>query len=178
MRHRRQPARHPFRLLLPLLAALAAVGVAACGGGESEPPGPQVARNYADELGVDLDAMTRRPDGLYIQDVAPGTGARADSGDVVTVHYTGWLPSGTQFDSSRDRDRPLEVAIGYGRVVEGWDRGIVGMEVGGRRRLVIPPELAYGTRRQGPIPANSTLVFDVELLDVVNRSGPEAEAPQ
>jgi FKBP-type peptidyl-prolyl cis-trans isomerase len=114
--------------------------------------------------------MERRPTGLYVQDVAVGEGARADSGDIVVVHYTGWLPQGVKFDSSRDRDEPFEVAIGYGRVIQGWDQGIVGMREGGRRRLVIPPVMAYGERGSGPIPRNSTLVFDVELLSVVNRT--------
>ncbi|MGK7312484.1 MAG: FKBP-type peptidyl-prolyl cis-trans isomerase [Candidatus Longimicrobiales bacterium M2_2A_002] len=113
--------------------------------------------------------MERRPTGLYVRDLVEGEGARADSGDIVTVHYTGWLPTGRKFDSSRDREAPFEVAIGYGRVIDGWDQGIVGMRVGGQRRLVIPPALGYGAQGSGPIPGSSTLVFDVELLDVVNR---------
>lgn len=139
------------------------------------PPDHRVAEAYASALDVELDEMERRSTGLYVQDLVEGEGARADSGDVVTVHYTGWLPQGTKFDSSLDRGDPFEVAIGYGRVIQGWDQGIVGMRVGGERRLVIPPALAYGERGTGPIPANSTLVFDVELLDVENRV-PEAEA--
>lgn len=135
------------------------------------PPERRVAERYASRLDVDLDAMDRRPSGLYIQDVVEGEGARADSGDIVTVHYTGWLPQGTKFDSSRDRDAPFEVALGYGRVIQGWDQGIVGMRVGGQRRLVIPAVMAYGAQGSGPIPGNSTLVFDVELLDVVDRTG-------
>lgn len=135
------------------------------------PPERQVADRYAPELGVDLESMEQLWSGLYVEDVRVGEGARADSGDVVTVHYTGWLPNGMEFDSSRDGD-PFSVALGYGRVIDGWDQGLVGMREGGRRKLVIPPVMAYGERGQGPIPANSTLVFDVELLEVEDR-GPE-----
>ena len=134
------------------------------------PPEHTVAEKYASALDVELEEMERRPTGLYVQDVVTGEGARADSGDIVVVHYTGWLPQGREFDSSRG-DEPFEVAIGYGRVIQGWDQGIVGMKVGGQRRLVIPPALGYGERGSGPIPGNSTLVFDVELLDVVDRTG-------
>ena len=171
-------ARTRGRAVPVVLAGVTMLAAGGCAGGEeSGQAGPRVARAYAEELGVDLDAMTRRPDGLYVQDLREGTGARVDSGDVVVVHYTGWLPSGTKFDSSHDRGRPLtDLAIGYGRVIDGWDRGLVGMRAGGQRRLVIPPELGYGATRTGPIPANSTLVFDLELVDVENRSGPEAEA--
>lgn len=133
-------------------------------------PENRVAESYASALNVDLDAMERRPTGLHVQDVVVGDGARADSGDVVIVHYTGWLPQGKPFDSSVDRGEPLEVAIGYGRVIAGWDQGIVGMRIGGQRRLVIPPGLGYGEQGMGPIPGNSTLVFDVELLEVEDRS--------
>ncbi len=158
---------------LALLLGALLLGAAACSGAPETsdlPPANRVVRSYDPSLQVDLSRMERRPGGLYVQDVQVGDGPRADSGDVVTVHYTGWLPQGRKFDSSRDRGRPFEVAIGYGRVIQGWDRGIVGMRVGGRRRLVIPPALAYGAERSGPIPPNSTLVFDVELLDVVNRT--------
>lgn len=134
------------------------------------PEGHRVAERYASALNVDLEEMERRSTGLYVRDEVTGDGARADSGDIVVVHYTGYLPQGTKFDSSLDREEPLEVAIGYGRVIDGWDQGIVGMQVGGERRLVIPPSLAYGERGAGPIPPHSTLVFDVELLEVVDRS--------
>ena len=137
------------------------------------PSDRRVATDYASRLDVDLTQMERRSSGLYVEDMVVGDGARADSGDIVTVHYTGYLPQGTVFDSSRDGD-PFEVAIGYGRVIQGWDTGVVGMRVGGQRRLIIPPGLGYGARGQGPIPGNSTLVFDVELIDVVNRT-PEGE---
>ena len=134
----------------------------------------RVADRYASALDVELSEMERRPTGLYVQDVIEGEGARADSGDVVTVHYTGWLPQGVEFDSSRDGD-PFEVALGYGRVIQGWDQGVVGMRVGGQRRLVIPPGMAYGEEGRGRIPRNATLVFDIELLEVVNRV-PEADS--
>lgn len=155
------------------ILATSVAALAACGGGSDRPNLPQeyqVARHYAPGLNVDLDSMTMKSDGLYYEDLVVGEGARADSGDVVTVQYTGWLPDGTQFDSSRDRDRPFETALGYGRVIQGWDQGIVGMHAGGRRILVIPPGLAYGTTRRGSIPANATLVFDVELVSVQDRS--------
>lgn len=140
------------------------------------PPERRVAEDYHVSLRVDLTEMEHRPSGLYVQDVVEGEGARADSGDVVTVHYVGRLPNGNTFDSSRERDQPFEFALGYGRVIPGWDQGVVGMKVGGQRRLVIPPGLAYGASGTGPIPGNATLVFDVELLDVENRV-PEGGAP-
>lgn len=122
---------------------------------------------YARELDVDLTAMTKQPSGLYMQDLTTGTGAEATSGKQVSVHYTGTLPDGHKFDSSRDRNEPIAFKLGTGQVIAGWDEGIAGMKVGGRRKLVIPPELGYGARGAGGvIPPNATLVFDVELMDV------------
>ena len=112
------------------------------------------------------EQMTTTPSGLQYHDEQVGTGAEARAGDHVVVHYTGTLTDGKKFDSSRDRGQPFHFPLGEGRVIRGWDEGVAGMKVGGRRRLVIPPELGYGSRGVGPIPANSTLVFDVELLDV------------
>jgi peptidylprolyl isomerase len=84
----------------------------------------------------------------------------------VTVHYTGWLENGTKFDSSVDRGQPLKFPIGIGYVIKGWDEGVMTMKVGGKRKLIIPPNLGYGAQKQGPIPPNSTLIFEVELLNV------------
>ncbi|HWZ59198.1 MAG TPA: FKBP-type peptidyl-prolyl cis-trans isomerase [Gemmatimonadaceae bacterium] len=110
--------------------------------------------------------MTKTASGLAYQDKKVGTGAAATAGKMVSVHYTGWLPDGTKFDSSRDRNEPFDFPLGAGHVIAGWDEGVAGMKVGGRRLLVIPPSLGYGAGGTGPIPPNATLVFDVELLGV------------
>jgi len=108
-----------------------------------------------------------KPDGLVIEDIKVGTGAMATPGHVVSVHYTGWLTNGTKFDSSVDRKQAFEFPLGEGRVIKGWDEGVAGMKVGGKRKLTIPPQLGYGARGAGAvIPPNATLVFDVELLGV------------
>jgi peptidylprolyl isomerase len=111
--------------------------------------------------------LTTTPSGLRYHDELVGGGTEARSGNRVAVHYTGTLESGSKFDSSRDRGTPLEFVLGTGSVIQGWDEGISGMRVGGRRRLVIPAALGYGARGYPPvIPPNSTLVFDVELMEV------------
>jgi FKBP-type peptidyl-prolyl cis-trans isomerase FkpA len=131
----------------------------------TSPAAPAVPRVQVSEAGPQL----------LIEDLRPGTGTEAAPGMRLVVHYTGWLhePSalgyrGRQFDSSRDRGSPLLFALGEGRVIRGWEVGLIGLKVGGLRRLVIPPELAYGRRDMGNglIPPNSTLVFEVELLGV------------
>jgi FKBP-type peptidyl-prolyl cis-trans isomerase FkpA len=110
---------------------------------------------------------TPMPNGMEFIDIQVGTGAEAQAGNLVTVHYTGWLTNGKKFDSSRDRRDPFQFTLGRGQVIKGWDEGVKGMRIGGQRRLIIPPELGYGARGAGgTIPPNATLIFDVELLQV------------
>jgi peptidylprolyl isomerase len=104
--------------------------------------------------------------GLGIQDVKIGKGKEALRGTQVTVHYVGKLANGTKFDSSRDRGRPFTFILGEGQVIQGWEKGILKMREGGIRKLTIPPEMGYGSQNMGTIPANSTLLFEVELLSV------------
>ncbi|WP_421662578.1 FKBP-type peptidyl-prolyl cis-trans isomerase [Nitrospira sp. BLG_2] len=107
------------------------------------------------------------PSGLKYIDQAIGTGDAAVAGKTASVHYTGWLENGTKFDSSVDRGQPFSFPLGAGRVIKGWDEGVQGMKVGGKRKLTIPSDLGYGSRGAGGvIPPNATLIFDVELLGV------------
>ncbi len=104
---------------------------------------------------------------LKIEDLKVGTGAEATAGKTVDVHYTGWLENGTKFDSSGDRGKPFSFPLGGGKVIQGWDQGVKGMKVGGKRKLTIPSDMGYGPRGFPPvIPANATLIFEVELLGV------------
>ena len=122
---------------------------------------------YADELKVDLSRMTRTASGLYYVDRTVGTGAVAEPGKIVSVGYVGTLASGYIFDQS-GMGTPIQFTLGQAEVISGWDEGIAGMKVGGRRQLVIRPSLAYGNDSPGAgIPPNATLVFEVELLDIV-----------
>jgi peptidylprolyl isomerase len=124
------------------------------------------ALTYAPALGVNLAEMTKSPTGLYVKDVAPGSGPEATSGSTVAVHYTGRLADGNEFDSSRGK-QPFSFRIDAGEVIAGWDEGVKGMKVGGKRLLVVPPQLGYGDAGAGGvIPPNATLVFEVELLAV------------
>ena len=126
-----------------------------CGGGE-----------FASELDIDLARMTKTESGLYYEDLVVGSGPTAAEGTRAVVHYTGWLTDGTKFDSSHDRGEPYPLSL-PGRVIDGWNEGVPGMRVGGKRRLVIPPELGYGAVGSPPvIPPNATLVFEIELLNV------------
>lgn len=127
---------------------------------------PIVSGNdFASELNVNLDDMKETASGLRYQDLETGTGPEARPGTSVAVHYTGWLTDGREFDSSVGGE-PLTFPLGARAVIDGWEEGVAGMRVGGKRKLVIPPALGYGAQRNGPIPANATLVFDVELVDV------------
>ena len=106
---------------------------------------------------------------LVVEDLVVGTGATAAIGDTLTVNYVGTLTNGTKFDSSYDRGTPYVFQVGAGRVIVGWDQGVPGMKVGGKRRLTIPPDLAYGSRGQGVIPPNATLLFDVDLVSIAGK---------
>ena len=165
-------------MLRVLLAAGAATLVAACGE-DGLPPTPVVTPVPAatpvacpsQSPGTTSDSfsetvtLTTAADGLETGDVKAGTGAVVKSGESLSVQYTGWLQDGTVFDSSRSAGRqPFTFTIGAGNVIKGWDEGLIGMKVGGKRRLVIPPSLAYGATAQGCIPANATLEFDVQVL--------------
>lgn len=106
---------------------------------------------------------------LQIIDLEQGGGKVAVKGALITTQYRGWLEDGTEFDSSYSRGKPFQCVIGTGRVIKGWDQGIIGMHVGGKRKLLVPAHLAYGERTMGAIPPNSNLIFEIELLEVLTR---------
>ena len=145
--------------------------VALLGAAVAAPVSAQSAPPSSTQLTSKLDA---NPKQLEKIDIKQGDGAEAQTGKVVVVHYSGWLydpaapeGKGKKFDSSLDRKVPFGFFLGEGKVIKGWDQGVVGMKVGGKRRLIIPPELGYGERGAGGvIPPNATLIFDVELLEV------------
>ena len=166
-----------FVLALVLAAAVFAVG---CQKGEqtAQPAAPAEGET-ADMSGADpvvaakaLDTVTENEavtaaSGLQYIDVTEGDGATAKAGDTVDVHYTGWLVDGTKFDSSVDRGQPFTFLLGAGAVIKGWDEGVAGMKIGGVRKLIAPPDLAYGASGRPPvIPPSATLIFEVELLGV------------
>lgn len=157
-------------ITLRLLLALAVTAVLATGC-SNEPPAPTepAVETPAPETPAAEAPGQTAPDAteLKIEDTEVGEGPEAKDGDLVTVHYTGWLTDGTKFDSSVDSGQPFQFTLGAGEVIEGWDQGVAGMKVGGKRKLTIPPALGYGAQGAGGvIPPNATLLFDVELLEI------------
>lgn len=148
-------------ILVVALLLIAAGGFYAYGKLAQKPAGEDNLRQLNGEN------MITTASGLKYEDLKVGSGAEAVAGKTVSVHYTGWLEDGTKFDSSVDRGEPFSFRLGAGGVIAGWDEGVAGMKVGGKRRLVIPSALGYGTRGAGGvIPPNATLIFEVELLSV------------
>jgi FKBP-type peptidyl-prolyl cis-trans isomerase FkpA len=159
-------ALRPARFVASLALSLAVLG--ACSNsdaGSVSGPSDPATEVFASSLGVNLAQMTRVADRLYVQDLAVGSGAEATSGKQLRMRYTGWLRTGSQFDSNTSANG-FSFTLGVGQVIQGWDIGVAGMKVGGRRRLVFGSQYGYGPRGSGPIPPNATLVFDVELVSV------------
>jgi FKBP-type peptidyl-prolyl cis-trans isomerase len=126
-----------------------------------------VTSQYASSLNVNIGTMTKTPSGLYYKDLTVGTGATASAGFTVRVQYTGYLVNATQFDTSVGKTPDyFEFLLNAGKVIKGWDEGVQGMKVGGKRQLVIPPALGYGSSGSGSIPGNAILVFEVSLISV------------
>ena len=148
------------------LEVFAVVALAGCDSSPTTAPVTDIAKaTFASSLGINLAAMTRLSDGLYYQDSPAGTGTSPVAGVKATVNYTGYLTNGTVFDSSVGKT-PFQFTFGVGQVIAGWDQGLVGMRAGGTRTLIIAPSLGYGANANGPIPANSILVFTVTLVSV------------
>ncbi|HMN36232.1 MAG TPA: FKBP-type peptidyl-prolyl cis-trans isomerase [Hyphomicrobium sp.] len=176
------PGRHTM-----LIALAAGISLAACDAqkqpqskGQSEAqsetrsgarPSTPADSSQAQTIGMDMSNAKTTASGLRIIDTQEGTGASPKTGQACVMHYTGWLykdgAKGAKFDSSVDRGKPFAFTIGVGQVIKGWDEGVADMKVGGKRTLIIPPQLGYGARGAGGvIPPNATLIFDVELLDL------------
>lgn len=120
-----------------------------------------------EELSIRMVFMAKKePAKFHIEDIQEGSGEEVHGGDYIKIHYKGTLEDGTEFDSSYSRGEPFKTRIGVGEVIEGWDMGVLGMKVGGKRKMIIPPALAYGDQEIGLIPSNSTLIFEVELVGI------------
>ncbi len=155
-----------------MMRLLVVITLAACGGSATPHPASDMSTSAPPSAAADGGAAPGEPGAVVpgtvtIVDNVVGSGATAKSGDRVTVHYTGTLLDGTVFDSSRTRGAPFDFRLGRGEVIPGWEQGIAGMKIGGRRTLTIPPDLAYGSQGAGAaVPPNAPLVFDVELLSL------------
>jgi peptidylprolyl isomerase len=153
------------KLYIALLMCAMALFVA-CGGGESDGGDASEPGSGSGEEATCDQEVVETDSGLKYEILECGDGETAKSGDTVSVHYVGTLADGTKFDSSRDRGEPFSFPLGAGQVIQGWDEGVAGMQIGETRKLTIPPELGYGPSGTGPIPPNATLIFEVELLDI------------
>ena len=137
----------------------------ACLSGESIAPERSIEEtSFASALGVNLAASTKTPNGAYYRDIVVGTGAVVATGQNISVRYTGWLSNGVQFDSNVSSGSPLTFKLGAGEVIDGFDEALAGIRVGGRRQIIVPPSLGYGPYDYGPVPGNSILVFNVEVV--------------
>ena len=150
-----------IRLVLAMVAVIVAGGCATTAG---PPPDPALL-TYAPDTGVDLSRMEETSSGLYIEDIEEGVGKNAMRGDRIRIHFISWLPDGTLVDSTLAGEA-YHFELGSDEVIRGWNQGVIGMKVGGRRRLVIRPGLAYGARGRSPrVPPNAVLVFEIQLID-------------
>lgn len=150
---------------LALLAVFAVAVLAAC---DHSVVAPVTVANttFASSLGINLANYTATSDGLYYRDVAVGSGAVADTGLKMSVRYSGYLKNGVGFDSNTVATSALQFTLGHGEVIKGWDLGVKGMRVGGRRSLIIPPALGYGQNGSGSVPGNAVMVFTVNLISI------------
>jgi len=161
-------------LSLLLLVLMAACGEVKSGGVIDTlraPPVPELPAipeliDYNPDLGIAIDEMKQMPSGVLFQDDSVGVGDSVVVGSTVVVHYTGWMPDGTVFDTSRESGEPFVFQVGRGEVIEAWEDGLLGMRPGGRRKLVVPPALGYGESGYGPIPGNAVLVFEIQLVEI------------
>lgn len=149
-----------------LTAAALVLSLIGCNGeaGLTDPDITGIA--FAPALNVDLSQMTKTTQGIYHRDLVAGSGDVVQGSSRIQAHYTGWLPNGTKFDENLAPSVPLNVQLGQGALIAGWEIGIPGMKVGGTRQLVIPPSMGYGAAGRGPIPPNSYLVFTVEMVSI------------
>ena len=155
-----------MKKIIPAVLLALAVGLSAQ---DTQKKKPKKEAKVATTAKVKKETKTvTTASGLQYEDLVEGKGPQPKTGDTVRVHYTGWLTNGKKFDSSVDAGKPFEFPLGQGRVIKGWDEGVGTMKVGGKRKLTIPPDLAYGSQNvgNGLIPPNSTLIFEVELLGI------------
>ncbi len=171
--------RPPLFAVALIAVSLLALGLAACGDGGGEEPAPAATLDTSGPPAIDVAGRTT-DSGLQIFDVIAGEGEGIRTGEAAAVHYAGWLEDGTQFDTSLDGDAtPFTFALGNGQVIDGWEEGVLGMQPGSVRRLIIPPALAYGDAGFGDsIPPNATLTFDIELIAFARPTTDDGATPE